>query len=156
MTQAESQARKHPNVLEPIVENALIVDDSDDDRYLLNRLLGRGKVATQVAQAADGQAALDYLAKVCSGHPGSLPSVIFLDINMPIMGGFEFLEQFARLCESIPALETVVIAMFSSSNHPDDHRQAEKYPFVRGYIVKMPTNADELRTTVRDCLEKAR
>lgn len=145
---------KAVNTLKPIVNCALIVDDSDDDRYLLKRLLGRSKVAARVAEAVHGQAALDHLASIDPQELGSLPSVIFIDINMPIMGGFEFLDAFAKLRARIPELQAVVLAMFSSSDHHDDHARAESYPFVKGYIVKMPSSADELRRTVQDCLSK--
>ncbi|MBV1860500.1 MAG: response regulator [Nannocystaceae bacterium] len=139
---------------EPIVEWALIVDDSPDDRYLLKRLLRRAKTAKRVVEAENGQAALDHLRENALTATGELPSLVFLDINMPIMGGFEFLQEFARMREGVPELETVVLAMFSSSQHDADHARVSEYPFVKGYIVKMPSDGEELRAAIEECLAK--
>lgn len=130
----------------------MIIDDSEIDRYTLKRLLKSGGVNVPLEEATDGEEALQFFkdaeanrAKLGEGFP---PVVVFLDINMPRMDGFEFLESFKTLREESEGYDTVVFLMVTSSDNIKDKERANQYDFVKGYINKMPDTADELLSHV--------
>ena len=131
----------------------MIIDDSETDRYILKRLIKKAKITSEIFEAENGQIALDFfmnekenLKKFPSTYP---PIVIFLDINMPIMGGFEFLEEFNELKKKRDNLNSVVFAMFTSSEREEDLSKAESYDFVQGFITKGSLSVDGLKETMR-------
>ncbi len=116
--------------------NTLIVDDNEFDRYLLKRWLKACSFEMEITEASDGQNALEYLEIQETGpEDGYPPAIIFLDINMPRVNGFEFLEQFAKIRETQDLRSTVVV-MFSSSPRQDDKDQAFAWDFVDDFTVK--------------------
>lgn len=130
--------------------NVLIVDDSEIDRYILTRHLNDIGI-NDIFQESDGESALAFLnnydenkKKFGDDFP---PVVIFLDINMPIIGGFEFLEKFKALRNEFD-LNTCVIMMYSSSEREEDKEDALKYDFVKGYLTKGVFTQDELKEKV--------
>jgi CheY-like chemotaxis protein len=136
------------------VSSILIIDDNETDRYLLKRLIKAGNISNKIFESENGRAALDFLEeniKANGGKPdGFPPMLIFLDINMPIMGGFEFLEEFTKLVSDTKGLESTVLTMFSSSEKEEDKERALSYDMVKGYMVKLPRSADELKNVLRD------
>ncbi len=136
--------------------SVLIVDDYEPDRYLLRRDLRKAGIEVEVFEASDGHDALEMLssseddASRLDGH--FPPNIIFLDINMPRVDGFAFLDAFAELRTEREALQSCVIMMFSSSEHPDDRQRALSREFVRDYIVKGQTSTDELKDKVEAAL----
>ena len=130
----------------------MIVDDDEVDRYSLKRLLRSCGINAEVHEASDGLAAIKYLEKRESDHPQSClafpPILVFVDINMPRMNGFEFLDAFSKLRDKNLVLETVVFLMITSSENEDDKEQVAKYEFVKGYITKMPRDSSDLRNMI--------
>lgn len=131
--------------------SVMIVDDDESDRYLLRRLLMKAEVSDTVFEAADGQEALDFLSAREEGerlHPGTFPPLlVFVDVNMPRLNGFDFLERFAEVRLEL-GYESVVLMVFSSSNREQDRLRSLGYAFVKGLIVKMPRSADELKRSL--------
>lgn len=129
----------------------LIVDDCEEDRYLLKRQLEEAFLTDQVFEAEDGQMALDFLSNYEENSKQFVgkfpPIIIFLDINMPIMGGHEFLENFANLRKK-QNFQSTVLMMFTSSIDEEDHQKALIYDFVKGYLLKMPRSPDDLKNTI--------
>ncbi|GAC26090.1 response regulator receiver protein [Paraglaciecola mesophila KMM 241] len=129
----------------------LIVDDSELDRYILRRQL---KVlgVDKVEEKDDGSTALDYLRDYERNirlHPDKYPPiVIFLDINMPKVNGFDFLKEFAILRTQLAILSCVVV-MYSSSERREDKERALKYEFVQRYLVKGELNEEVLDETIQ-------
>lgn len=130
----------------------MIIDDDEVDRYTLKRLLKSGGVNVPLEEAIDGEEALQFFkdaetnrAKLGEGFP---PVVVFLDINMPRMNGFEFLDAFKKLREENEGYDAVVFLMVTSSDNIQDKEHANQYDFVKGYINKMPSTADELLSHV--------
>jgi CheY-like chemotaxis protein len=130
--------------------SALIVDDSEIDRYILKRQLKEAGVI-DVFESDDGSSALAFLEnheENCKIHNKKFPpEIIFLDINMPIVGGFEFLEKFAELRNRL-ALEPCVIMMYSSSERAEDKEKASNYNFVKGYLTKGEMDIRELKDKI--------
>jgi CheY-like chemotaxis protein len=107
----------------------LLVDDNESDNYLHKRVLTKAGIADNIAIALNGKEALDFLmTKGSCGQPENLfsqPELIFLDINMPIMDGWEFLEEYQKL-DAIQKGKVVFI-MLTTSLNPTDKVRAEMY-----------------------------
>lgn len=136
------------------LRSILIIDDNETDRYLLKRLIKQASLTETIFEAENGREALDFLtlhhnstAQQPEGYP---PMLIFLDINMPIMGGFEFLEKFGPLASEHTDLKSTVLTMFTSSANNDDKRKALQYDVVKGFMVKLPRSGEELRIVLRE------
>ena len=118
--------------------NVLIVDDSELDRYILRRQLTALGVQN-IEEKDDGSSALAYLKDYDSNYqlfPGKFPPIIiFLDINMPKVNGFDFLDEFAKIRKQFD-FGSCVVAMYSSSERSEDKERAQKYEFVSRYLVK--------------------
>lgn len=133
-----------------MAKHVLIIDDSEDDRYMLKRQLREIGEFQEIFEVDDGQAALDFLCR-----SGQLPpDIIFLDINMPGMGGHLFLEKFSEIRE-LHDLASSVFIMFSSSSNSEDRKKAFIYTFVKGFVVKMPETARDLQKIISESLLSA-
>ena len=108
----------------------LLVDDDEVDALLVERAVKRTELPIQLQRASNGAEALALLeAKSDSEQPPF--DIVFLDLNMPIMGGFEFLET-VRNSEN---LRSLVVFVLSTSNHEEDLANAYRLG-VAGYLVK--------------------
>jgi CheY-like chemotaxis protein len=127
--------------------SALIIDDSEIDRYILKRQLKEAGVV-DVFEKDDGSSALQFLENYeenCKIYDKKFPPVvIFLDINMPIIGGFEFLQRFAELRKRLE-LKSCVIMMYSSSERREDIENAERYDFVKDFLTKGELTPEDLK-----------
>jgi CheY-like chemotaxis protein len=116
----------------------LIVDDSDPDLLYTRIVLEQVGVARRVRQIETAAEALVLL----QGPEGGAVDAVLLDINMPEMSGFEFLDAYQPLHDARRASARVV--MLTSSPDPADRARAMGYACVRGYLVK-PIDADGAR-----------
>lgn len=125
------------------LKTILLVDDYDADNFIHRLVVERYGCAEHIEVSRDGKQAIDYL-KSCVANDKPLPELIFLDINMPVMNGWEFLEQFHTLRDSKPG--GAVVVMLTTSLNPDDRARAESYPEVRSFTYKPLTESrlDEL------------
>ncbi|HSH64478.1 MAG TPA: response regulator [Bacteroidia bacterium] len=114
----------------------LLVDDNPADNEFHKIIINDSNVCNQVKIATNGKNALDYIIK--SGNQGTedtpKPDLIFLDINMPGMNGFEFLEEYHKLDEKLKS--KIVIVMLSTSLNPDDSERAQKNEEVTEFMNK--------------------
>lgn len=118
-------------------KKVMIVDDAYIDRFVGERVIKKTGFSDSVICMESGYDALDYLMT----NIAFLPEVIFLDLNMPGMTGFEFLEQFDKLPDIIKDNCSIVIA--SSSLHQGDRDLSLSNPHVDGFISK-PLMVDTL------------
>ena len=89
-------------------------------------------ITEKVEVATDGKEALAYLKSTVNGkHPK--PDLIFLDINMPVMNGWEFLEEYKKLDAEMKAN---IIVIVTSSFNPDDKKRADLMDCVDGFKEK--------------------
>ncbi|WP_405400504.1 response regulator [Maribacter sp. Asnod2-G09] len=122
------------------VQNCCIIDDDPIFVYGTKRIIKEVDFATSVLVYSNGQEALDGLTKLCMARE-PLPDVIFLDLNMPILNGWEFLDEFKN-CKSKRS-KKIVIYIISSSVDPRDLERVKNYEQVDTYILK-PITPDDL------------
>lgn len=114
------------------MKNILLVDDDNIFNFLNTKLLESSGIASEIHTAGNGQEALDLLNNYFSGTT-SLPDVILLDLNMPVMDGFGFLEAFKKL--NLPRKEKVSIIIVTSSEDPKDMARAKRMG-ITNYLTK--------------------
>lgn len=114
-----------------------IVDDEDADRYIARRKLTKAGEFDPVYEASNGSEFLEafFNGKKTDFGQGQ-PLVVLMDINMPVMNGFQTIEEIQRRMEAGRGPDCVDIIMFSSSTDPDDRARAEGLKSVKGYLVK--------------------
>jgi CheY-like chemotaxis protein len=117
-----------------------IVDDDDIFQFTVRMQLEKLGLAEEVMVFSDGQEAIDFIQ---SADKEELPSILLLDINMPIIDGWDFLDLFLK----VPAekQQWMEILMLSSSINPDDVKRAEANPFVVDYVTKPISDADIIK-----------
>lgn len=121
-----------------------IIDDSESDLLFTSIMVQRSLDTDEVLTFESARDALAYLQRP-EGHQ---IGVILLDINMPGMGGFEFLEVY----ETLPAHQRAdaVVVMLTSSPDPQDRARAFSFGSVKGYLVK-PIDVESARGLTRWC-----
>lgn len=134
----------------------LIIDDDELDRYLLSRDLSKTGIDARVFECSDGADALEFFGdyeKNKELHGDDFPPVlIFLDINMPRVNGFEFLQHFEALRSEQQPYQTCVVMMFSSSEHPDERKRAMEHAFVTDFVIKGHTTPEELKQKIQQLI----
>ena len=122
----------------------MFIDDDEEFLYFMKRVSGKVESIREVYSATHGQDALDKLNRLIIKGV-SLPDVALVDINMPVMNGFEFLENFKELKKEKPELDKIVlIAMLTSSDEKTDRDKADSYDVVDRYLVK-PKGLEEIK-----------
>jgi len=123
-------------------KNSCIIDDDPISVFGIKRSMKETDFSDDVVVYTNGQEALDGLTKMLNDG-NKLPSIIFLDLNMPIMDGWEFLDDFIK----IPNTNTdkVTIFIVSSSMDPRDMIKAKSYSMVNNYILKPILRKDLVR-----------
>ena len=120
--------------------NILLVDDDELYLYLMQKTINQISKELVVSTFTDGEQAVEYIAK-CTEEQVELPEVIFLDINMPFLDGWGFLNEFKKLKPKI--INNINIYMVSSSMRESDVKRASNFEELTGYVVK-PVNKDQL------------
>ncbi|TPE43750.1 response regulator [Pontibacter mangrovi] len=120
----------------------LLIDDDDTTNFLNQRLLERLGVTDHIRAFVNGKQAFDYLYTVSNNNYESesneyfQPELIFLDINMPVMDGFEMLDLYERLNPEFR--KKIVMVVLTTSTHPQDTANSKKYNAE--YIIKPLTS----------------
>ena len=119
----------------------MLIDDNFIDLKINSKLISITKIFNEIITCQSGEEALVYLNKQLK-NPQLLPNYILLDIQMPEMDGFEFLEQFKKLPKSIT--DVCKVAMLSSTLDFGDIKRAEANPYVIK-LLKKPLSITDLQ-----------
>lgn len=111
----------------------MLVDDNDIDNIINEKIIEANNFAETILVFQTGQEGLDYLV-ANKDNVDALPEIVFLDINMPIMDGFQFLEEFEKFNANI--LGKCKVIMLSSSISPKDIDRAASNKYVKKYLNK--------------------
>jgi CheY-like chemotaxis protein len=113
--------------------NVMIIDDSNTDRFLIKQLVLSSNLAENILSYDKPSEAFLYLKNIKETGEG-LPDLIFLDLNMPEMNGFQFLDMFRELPKNI--LRSTKVIIVSSSDSKEDIEKSAEYPNVIKYFIK--------------------
>jgi CheY-like chemotaxis protein len=130
-----------------LVDKTILIDDSEIDLFIHRRFLELCNFSKELIAFKSAEAALDALKNLNGAEP---PNIIFLDLNMPVVDGFSFLNLFTELPEKIKKRSRIVV--LTSSNSVTDRQQVFMYKNVIQMITKPIKQADieALRILVTD------
>jgi CheY-like chemotaxis protein len=130
----------------------IIIDDDPINNFISKEMIGMALNCNEtVLDFTSPEEGFEYISKAYQSYRGN-PVVLFLDINMPTMSGWEFLEKFRNLDKKIKDIFSVFIV--SSSVDPRDKEQALANPFVKDFITK-PVTEEFLVAAFREKINKA-
>ncbi|MFD0799069.1 response regulator [Maribacter chungangensis] len=121
------------------IKNCCIIDDDPIFIYGTKRMMKETNFCDSITVFNNGEDALLGLTEMLQ-VTHELPQVIFLDLNMPIMNGWEFLDEFIKLPNN--SLNKTVIYVISSSVDPRDIEKVKEYELISNYILKPITPND--------------
>lgn len=126
------------------IEVACIIDDDTVYVNLVKRIIEAKHLCQNLLVFENGKEALSYFeAILCNMNEESIPEIIFLDLNMPVMDGWEFLEKFITIKNNFGKVITLYIV--SSSINPLDIKKAKSINGIKDYLVK-PVTIGELES----------
>lgn len=119
--------------MRPKLKTILLVDDDEATNYIHKMVIKQMNCVENIVVRENGIEALEYLTSTIDGKYPQ-PDLIFLDINMPAMDGWEFLEEYKNLEDD--QLAKTVIVMLTTSLNPDDRDKAGVIPVISGFMSK--------------------
>jgi two-component SAPR family response regulator len=127
------------------VQTAFIIDDSEVDLFVQKKFIEMRKFAGQVVTFSSPTQALEVLS---TSKEADVPGLVFLDLNMPLLNGFEFLDRVREISTDVFGQMKVVI--LTSSNSRADHERAMSFNNVIQFISKPLTiqGLDDLKTAM--------
>ncbi|MCX2485448.1 response regulator [Pedobacter sp. MR2016-24] len=109
----------------------LVIDDDDINIFIIKKIVEKTGYDARMVAKTNGQLAIDYVKELI-GSGQSLPHLILIDINMPVLNGWEFLEAYEKLGID----KEIDMYMLSSSVYENDIEKAKTYKAVKGFISK--------------------
>jgi CheY-like chemotaxis protein len=122
--------------------SVMLIDDNEIDNLINQKMIESASLSKHIFSHTGAKSAIEFLRNVEKVNDSTmLPDMIFLDIDMPLMDGFQFLEEFERLGDRTK--KHCKIVMLTSSINPQDVSRAKKYTYVQQYLNK-PLTAENL------------
>ena len=123
-----------------------IIDDDEIYQFTAKRTLAMTDMASKILMFNDGEEAIDFLTENMHNLE-ELPDIIFLDLNMPVMDGWDFIEEYTTLKPKLN--KNIILYVVSSSVYDEDIRRAKSISEVNDYIVK-PISIDQYKVILTE------
>jgi CheY-like chemotaxis protein len=131
-------------------DQILCVDDDPVTLLLIKILISKAVLTKEIITANNGVEAMNYFQKLLPDKNSSLtkyPKLILLDLNMPVMGGWEFLDNFMK-DDLVSIFKKTKIVVVSSSIDPKDIERSKTYPIVLDFFSK-PMTKEKLNMIIK-------
>ncbi|GEL11379.1 Response regulator receiver domain-containing protein [Flavobacterium glycines] len=115
----------------------LCVDDDPITLMLCKKVITKASFSNNIITAKNGEEAIQYFDSILNKETDKLPQLVFLDLNMPVMDGWDFLNIFNTPKYSEVTTKIVVL---SSTIDPEDHQKSKNFPMVIDFLSKPITN----------------
>jgi CheY-like chemotaxis protein len=122
----------------------MLIDDSADDNFIHERVIRKSGLVKNIITKYSALEALQYLEQK-HDHPEEKPDLIFLDVNMPGMNGWEFLVEYAELDKELQS--KAIICMLTTSENPDDKERLNYFNLISEFMTK-PLTAEMLNLII--------
>lgn len=123
-----------------MLDKILCIDDDPITLMLCKKVINRSSFSNEIITTQNGEEALNYFTTIRKARDKSqYPQLIFLDLNMPIMGGWEFLDCFNS--PEFSDFNSIKVVILSSTIDPEDSEKANKYPMVIDFLSKPITQS---------------
>jgi CheY-like chemotaxis protein len=119
-------------------ENTLLIDDNDLDNFINQKMMESTHFSKHIHTSINGEVALDFINDLITSEAKPYPDIMFVDLNMPIMDGFEFIENFKKI-KNEKLMESKIVILTSSIDN-EDRVKAEKIDNRITFINKPLTN----------------
>ncbi|MGV3459117.1 MAG: response regulator [Flavobacterium sp.] len=126
----------------------MLIDDNKIDNFFHERVIRKNNAAAEVIAMESGPAALEHIK---AGTEKLQPQLIFLDINMPGMDGWEFIDHYKQLDESLQ--KAMIVVMLTTSDNPDDIARAKTHGILSDFKSKPLTKEMLEGVIMRYCNE---
>lgn len=123
-----------------------VVDDDPIFRAMLTRLLNKTQMVESIEIYQNGSEAMEKMQEILHNAGDSVPEVILLDVNMPILDGWGFVQEFEKIKGQLTSKPTIFI--ISSSIDPRDRAKADATEIVKGFLEK-PVRIMELSAALQ-------
>ena len=123
--------------------NLLVIDDDDINIFIIKKIVEKTGFDIDMVSKNNGQQAIDYLKQTISSNL-PLPQLILIDINMPVMNGWEFIEAYQEL----DFKKEADLYILSSSVYENDIEKTKSYSSVKGFISK-PLSIERLTELIK-------
>ena len=126
-----------------MLDQILCIDDDPITLMLCKKVIIKCAFSNEIITAQNGEEALSYFNNIKTANNQNKviqhPQLVFLDLNMPVMGGWEFLDYFSR--SEFSEFHNVKVVVLSSTIDPEDLQNAKKYPMVIDFLSKPITQS---------------
>ncbi|WP_295334868.1 response regulator [Flavobacterium sp.] len=113
--------------------NIMLIDDDEIFTYIIKKIIEESDIAEHINIFSNGRDAINYLSEVAN-EVVLLPKVIFLDLNMPLLDGWGFLDEYIRLKPKLCRKINLYVITSSVSHY--DHEKSKEYSDITDFIVK--------------------